>query len=194
MSTLARTLRSSPLRTSTARGRSGKLLVGSGLVILTLGMATDTLGRRFAVAGRQPSVLEFGVVLVGAALAVAFVRYLLGKLKRAAGYSLLGTIGVGFGLPALIALPAVGGIARRLGSMAYVRLPWVGPSRWERVLDMVGGPRGLVSGCYGTTLLTVGASTGSLEETYVVFGNRLSLLAVFVLLTAPGIVLYYLRR
>lgn len=194
MSTLAGALRSSPLRTGTARGRSGKLLVGSGLAILTLGMATDTLGRRFAVAGHRPSVLELGVVLVGAALAVGFGRYLLGKLKRAAGYSLLGTVGLGIGVPALVALPAVGGVARRIGTTAYRRLPWVGPSRWERALAAVGGPRGLASGCYGTTLLAVGASTGSLAENYVVFGARLSLLSVFVLLTAPGVVLYYVRR
>ncbi|WP_265109479.1 hypothetical protein [Halosolutus halophilus] len=194
MSTLASALRSSPLRSGTARGRSGKLLVGAGLGVLTLGMTTDTLGRRVAVAGWQPSVLELGVLLVGAAVVVAFGQYLLGKLKRAAGYGLLGSIGLGIGLPGLIALPAVGGIARRLGSTVYVRIPWIGPSRWERALAAVGGPRGLVSGGYGTTLLAIGASTGKLHEVYVVFGNRLSLLAVFILLTAPGIVVYYLRR
>ncbi|APX97598.1 hypothetical protein [Natronorubrum daqingense] len=194
MSTLARALESSPLRTKKPRGRSGKLLVGTALVVLTLGMFTGTLDRRLEALGTSITVLEACLVLVGAAVAVAFVRYLLGKLKRAAGYGLLGTFGFGIGLPALVALPAVGGVFRRVGSTVYGAMPWIEPSRWGRLLSVVGGPRGLASGCYGTTLLAAGAWTDSLDDSHVVFGYELTLFSVFAIMTVPGIVVYYVRR
>ncbi|QSG01362.1 hypothetical protein [Natranaeroarchaeum sulfidigenes] len=194
MSTIAGALRSTPLRTKQPRGRSGKLLVGSGLCVLTLGMFTDSLAYRIGIGGRDLSVLELGVLLVAAAVALAFGKYLLGKLKRLGGYGLLGAFGIGIGLPSLIALPAIGGVVRRLGSGLYSALPWVERSRWVRLLGIAGGPKGLASGCYGTVVFSVGAWTGTLSEEYLVFGYELSLLSVFVGLTVPGVVVYYLRR
>jgi len=79
MSTIAGALRSTPLRTKQPRGRSGKLLVGSGLCVLTLGMFTDSLAYRIGIGGRDLSVLELGVLLVAAAVALAFGKYLLGN-------------------------------------------------------------------------------------------------------------------
>jgi len=43
-------------------------------------------------------------------------------------------------------------------------------------------------------VFSVGAWTGSLGEEYVMFGHELSLLSVFLGLTVPGVVVYYLRR
>lgn len=194
MSSVASTLRSLPVRTKTGRGKSGTYLVGAGLVFLTLGMVTDALDWTVEAGGLSLSVLEVGIVCVLLAVALAFVRYLLGKLKRAVGIGILGAVGVGFGLPSVLAVPAVGGFAKRVVTSVYGTMPWVETTPWGRAIAAVGGPKGLVSGCYGATLLTVGASTGSLDDEYVVFGHELTLLAVFVFLSIPGVVIYYVRR
>lgn len=194
MSALADAFRASPLRTKTTGGRSGKFLVAVGLLVLTLGMFTDSLGRRVGVGGWERSVLEIGMVLVALAVGYAFLTYLLAKLKRGMLYGVFGGIGFGLGVPALGMVAALGALPRSLGSTVHGALPWVETTRWERLLAAVGGPRGLASSCYGTVLLTAGAATDSLGEEYVVFGHHLSLLTVFLVLTAPGVVSYYVRR
>lgn len=191
------------LRRRDDRGRSGKALVGAGLTVLTLGLFTDTLAVRIGLGGLRISLLEIGVLLLGIALVVAFLRVLARKLKRKVGLGVLGAVSVGLGLPvvpalgAVLSVPVAGRLLRRLPrvpSMVVGRLSWFGKSRWERALAFVGGPRGAAAGGYGGTLLAVGAQTGKLSTEYVVFGNRLSLLALFVLLSIPGALVYGIRR
>lgn len=191
------------LRRPDDRGRSGKALVGAGLTVLTLGLFTDTLAVRVGLGGLRISLLEIGVLLLGGALLVAFLRVLASKLKRKVGLGILGAVSVGLGIPVLPALgavlsvPVAGRLLRRLPrvpSRVLGRLPWFGKSRWERALAFVGGPRGAATGGYGATLIAVGAQTGELSTEYVVFGNRISLLALFVLLSIPGALVYGIRR
>lgn len=178
------------LQRTKTRGRSGKLLIGAGEAVFTLGLFTDTLGRRVRAASVDVTVLEIGVVLVGVALAVAFLKVVVRKLKRVFGLGVVSAVSLGIGLPTLgIALPAISVGTRILRRLPLSRLPWFGRSRWERALAFVGGPRGLAAGGVGATLIGIGATTGQLGETYVVFGHSLTLLVLFALLSVPGVLI-----
>ncbi|MFC7198855.1 hypothetical protein [Halospeciosus flavus] len=183
------------LRRTQTRGRSGKLLVAAGQSLLALGLLTDTLGQRIGAGGFSVTLLELGVVVLVVALAVAFLKVVARKVKRTVGISLLSAASLGVGVPALgAALPAVSVGKRVVRRLPLSHLPWFGKSRWERVLAFLGGPRGLATGGVGAVLLTVGAQTGKLGETHVVFGQQLTLLSLFVLLSVPGVVIYGIRR
>jgi hypothetical protein len=107
--------RTAGLRTNVAGGRSGRVLLGSGLAVLTLGTFAGVLPAQVAPG---LSVLEGGVLLVGGAVTVALVRYLLGRLKRAVGVGALGALSLGPGIPVLAALPALPALGRRLRKVA----------------------------------------------------------------------------
>lgn len=188
-------MRLSSLRRTQARGRSGKLLVAAGQTLLALGLLTDTLGQRIGAGGFSVTLLELGVVVLAVALAVAFLKVVARKVKRTVGISLLSAASLGVGIPALGAvLPAVSIGKRVVRRLPLSHLPWFGKSRWERALAFLGGPRGLATGGVGAVLLTVGAQTGKLGETHVIFGQQLTLLSLFVLLSVPGVVIYGIRR
>lgn len=183
------------LRRKRSRGRSGTLLVGAGETLLSLGLLTDTLGRRIRLASVVATVLEFGLVVLAAAVSVGFLKLVVRKLTRALGIGLLGAVSFGIGLPALgLALPTLAVGNRVLRRLPLSRVPWFGRSRWERFLAFVGGPRGLATGGVGASLLGIGAYTGRLGEPHVVFGHSLTLFALFVLLSVPGVLIYWLRR
>lgn len=183
-------------------GTSGKYLVGFGLVVLTIGLFTDTLGRQVTL-GRHPvTLLEVGVGVLGLALGRLLVHALVRKLKRGLLKGLLAGVTLGVALPAMptlgVALPAVpfaGQVARRVPTARIARhVPGLGVSRRTRLRRAVGGVRGVGAGGVGATLVTYGAQTGSLDETYVVFGTRVELLTLFLLLSVPGALVYAIRN
>lgn len=186
------------LRRNRRKGTSGKYLVSAGLLVLTAGLFTETLGRRFGVAGVRLSVLEIGVVILGVALGRLLVRALARKLKRSALKGLaVGGLSLGLGLPALPALasvPFAGRLAKRLPSGLAARLPWFGASRYQRLLRAVGGTRGIGTGGVSATLFVYGNQAGKLSEVHSVFGHRLSLATVFGLLAVPGAAIYAVRN
>jgi hypothetical protein len=187
------------LRRSRRKGQSGKYLVSTGLVVLTAGMFTDTLGRQVGLAALRVSVLEVGLLVLGVALGRLLVRAVIRKLKRSAIKGLaIGGLSLGIGLPALPAIasvPFVGRIAKRLPYDAVTgRLPWFGTTRYQRLLRALGGKRGLGTGSLSATLFVYGHQAGKLSEVHDVFGHRLSLSAVFGLLAVPGTLIYIVRN
>jgi hypothetical protein len=187
------------LRRDRQKGTSGKYLVSTGLFVLAAGLFTETLAWRFGVAGVRMSVLEVGLLILGVALGRLLVRVILRKLKRTVLKGLaVGGLSLGVGLPALPAvasIPFAGRLAKRLPYRGFTeRLPWFGVSRFERLSRAVGGKRGVGLGGVSGTLFVYGTEAGKLSDTYVVFGHRLELAAIFALLAVPGAVIYAVRN
>lgn len=187
------------LRRNRKKGQSGKYLVSTGLFVLTTGLFTDTLGWQFGIADVRVSVLEAGLLLLGIALGRLLVRAVVRKLKRSALKGLaIGGLSLGVGIPALPAIasiPFAGRLAKRLPYGPVVeRIPWFGTSRYQRLVRAVGGKRGLGTGSVSATLFVYGNQTDKLSEMYSVFGHRLSLASVFVLLAVPGALVYIVRN
>lgn len=184
------------------QGKSGQHLVGFGLLVLTVGLFTHTLGHRLALGSGSLSLLEVGVVVLGVALARLLVRSVVRKLKRGLLKGALAGVSLGVGLPAFpalgVALPAVpfaGELAKRVPkSKLAAHVPGLGVSRLTRLRRAVGGVRGVATGGVGVTLVTYGAQTEKLGETYVVFGSRYELLTLFLLLSVPGALVYAVRN
>lgn len=187
------------LRRDKRKGTCGKYLVSTGLFVLAAGLFTETLAWRFGVAGLQVSILEIGLLILGAALGRLLVRAILRKLKRTLLKGLaIGGLSLGVGLPALPAVasvPLAGRLAKRLTYRDIAeRLPWFGASRYQRLARAVGGKRGVGLGGVSGTLYIYGAEAGKLGETYLAFGHRLELATIFALLAVPGAAIYVVRN
>lgn len=192
-----------------SRGKSGKTLVGTGLLVLVAGTFTGTLDARFGVGAIQLSVLEIAVLVLGIALVRLFVAAVLRKLKRKLLKGVLGGIGLSVALPAApVSLPALSSVGAVLPSFAvrpFERVSsrlsgrlsdalGIGPSRFERLKRAVGGGKGVATGGFGSALVGYGAEVGRLTRQYTVFGQQISLLTVFLLLSAPGAAVYAVRN
>lgn len=181
------------LRRTQMQGRSGNLLIGTREALLTLGLFTDTLRWRIRVADIDVSILEIGIVIIGVALAVAFPkvrsqtetyarhrtveRRLIWNRPSDAGHS--DTRGLAWKPDSQSTTPVAATLVRPepMGARLGVRRRPARPCDWRRWCD--------AHRCGGLHRPT---------RRVVRRVRSLTLLVLFVLLSIPGVVIYWIRR
>ncbi len=177
--------------------------------VLVAGMFTETLDVRVGGGWVNLSVLEIGCLVLGAALGRLLLTVVGRRLKRTVlkGVGIAGlsvalpaipfaapvVAAVGGLLPSLVAVPMASKLTTRL-SVRVASVLGLGATRTQRLKRALGGVRGVSAGSVGVVLLGYGAEMGQLNEMYTVFGQQLSLLAVFSILSVPGTIIYAVRN